>query len=134
MEKEAEAVQQGSSNIVRILKGSVFAVISTLILLFIYAILLTFTNIPENTIAACTVVISCISILIGSSISAMKIKKAGILNGGLVGLIYIAVVYIFSSVLQTGFMLTLSSVIIMVCGILAGMVGRHYWGEYKVNE
>ena len=127
MSRDAEVMQE-SNNIMRILKGSLFAFITTLVLLLIYSFILTFTSISEKTIVACTIIITCISILIGSSISTVKIKKAGIINGGLVGLVYILVVYLFSSILQTGFSLNINSIIIMACGILAGMIRRNYRG------
>ena len=134
MNKDAEVIQE-SSNVVRILKGSLFAIITTLVALFIYSLILTFTNIPEQTMTACIIIITCISILIGSSLSTMRIKKIGILNGGLVGLIYISIIYLFSSVLQTGFSLNLSSIIIMAGGIIAGMIRRNYRSELiKVRE
>ena len=125
MNKEIEIMQEGN-NIMRLLKGSLFAFVTTLVLLCIYSFILTFTNVSEKTMATCTIIITCMSILIGSSASMVKIKKAGIINGGLIGLIYMIVIYLFSSVLQTGFNLNVNSMIIIVCGILAGMVRRNY--------
>ena len=132
MSKEAEVVQ-GNTNITRIFKGSMFAIVITLILLFIYSLVLTFTNLSEKTINVYTIIITCISILIGSSISAKKIKKSGIINGGLVGLIYVLFIYVFSSILQTGFVLNISSMIITICGIVAGMIRRNYRSKPKIN-
>ena len=59
-------------NIKTILKGSIISMILTMILLFIFAILLTYTNISENTIPAVVIVITAISLLIGSSIATKK--------------------------------------------------------------
>ena len=70
-----EAKVKADKNIIRIIKGSVFSILITLILLFIYAILLTSTNIPESTMSVVVITITGISILIGSSISSFKIKK-----------------------------------------------------------
>jgi len=72
-----EAKVKADKNIIRIIKGSVFSILITLILLFIYAILLTSTNIPESTMSVVVITITGISILIGSSISSFKIKKRG---------------------------------------------------------
>lgn len=112
-----------SRNLIRIIKGSVMAILTSLILLFIFAMLLTFTSIKENIINPVIIVISGISILIGSSISTLKIRKNGLLNGGLVGLIYIVTIYILSSVTGSGFNLSLNSVIMIVVSIVAGMLG-----------
>lgn len=112
-----------NKNFVRVIKGSLFAIIISLILLLIYASLLTYTDISENTMPAVVITISGISILIASSISSMKIKKQGMLNGALVGLIYMVFIYILSSILISGFSLDTKSIIMILVGMLAGMVG-----------
>lgn len=109
--------------IVRILKGDAVALIITLILLLIFAVLLTFTSLQENIINPVIIVISGISILIGSSISTLKIKKNGLLNGGLVGLIYILIMYIISGITGSGFSLNISSIIMIIASILSGLIG-----------
>ena len=110
-------------NIVRVVKGSIFAILITAIFLLIYAILLTSTNISENTMTAVVMTVSGVSILIGSSISSFKIKKQGIINGALVGLIYITALYLFSSIIFVGFSLNLSSIIMIIVSIFTGMIG-----------
>ncbi len=110
-------------NIVRVVKGSIFAILITAIFLLIYAILLTSTNISENTMTAVVITVSGVSILIGSSISSFKIKKQGIINGALVGLIYITALYLLSSIIFVGFELNLSSIIMLVVSIITGMIG-----------
>lgn len=110
-------------NIVRVVKGSIFAILITAIFLLIYAILLTSTNISENTMTAVVITVSGVSILIGSSISSFKIKKQGIINGALVGLIYITALYLLSSIIFVGFEFNLSSIIMLVVSIITGMIG-----------
>ena len=84
-------------NSIRILKGSSFAIIMSVILLTIFALLLSYTQISESTITPVVITVVGISILLGSTIATRKIKKNGLLNGGLVGFIYIAILYIASS-------------------------------------
>ena len=60
---EARTISE-SSNSVKILKGIAISAIITLVLLFIYAIILTFTNLGENTIGPVIIGITGISILI----------------------------------------------------------------------
>lgn len=112
-----------SANLIRVLKGSITSIIITLILLFIFAILLTYTSIQENVISPVVIVITAISILIGSSISTLKIKKNGLLNGALVGIIYILTIYIISSLTGSGFACNINTIIMMVSSIIAGMIG-----------
>lgn len=112
-----------SSNLIRIIKGSITAIIITLILLFIFAILLTYTKLQENIISPVVIVVTAISILIGSSISTLKIKKNGLLNGALVGIIYIVTIYLISSLTGSGFNCNINTIIMIVSSIIAGMLG-----------
>ena len=112
-----------SNNIMRIVKGVVLAILLSLILLLSFALLLTYTNIAENTIIPVVMIIVGISILVGSTICARKIKKNGIINGGLVGLNYILLLYLVSSLCLVGFSLTLNSFIMLIVGLITGMLG-----------
>jgi len=112
-----------SKNIIRIVRGSVIAIFISLILLFIFAMLLTYTNITENTINPVIIVITGISILIGSGISTLKIRKNGLLNGGLVGIIYILTIYLLSGITGSGFGVNVYTIIMMFVSIIAGMIG-----------
>ena len=112
-----------SKNIIRVLKGSGIAIILSIIILLIYAILLTYTPIQENTIKPVIIVVSGISILIGSGISTLKINKNGILNGALVGLIYIIFLYLLSSIIITNFSLTTNSFIMILVSVFTGIIG-----------
>lgn len=111
------------ANIIRIIKGSITAIVITLILLFIFSIILTYTSIKESAMSPVVIVITAVSILIGSSISTLKIKKMGLVNGALVGLIYILTIYVISSITGLGFALQLQTIIMMLAAIGAGMIG-----------
>lgn len=111
------------SKYMKILKGALISWILTFILLFIYSVLLTYTKIGENTISPVIIAITVVSILIGSSAVTSKIKKNGIVNGGLIGLIYILLIYFLSSLTTSGFSLNVYSAIMIIAGVAAGMVG-----------
>lgn len=74
-----------NTNLINILKGLGIALITNFIFLLILAIILTYTNVSESVINPTIIIITAISILIGSSISNMKIKKNGLINGGVIG-------------------------------------------------
>ena len=112
------------NNVINIFKGIVISFILTLILLFIFSTILTYTQIPESTIGPVIIIITVISILIGSSISTIKIRKNGIINGGIIGMIYILILYLFSSMFETGFSVNIYSVIMIVFSIIAGIIGK----------
>ena len=53
----------------------------------------------------------------------LKIKKNGLLNGAFVGIIYIATIYIISSLTGSGFSCNINTIIMIVSSIIAGMLG-----------
>lgn len=120
--KKIEDISKDKSSI-KIIKGTAISIILSLILLTIYATLLSYTSVSENTMVPVIITITGISILIGSSISSMHIKKQGMLNGALVGLIYMLTIYILSSIVLSSFELNMNSIIMILVGIGTGMVG-----------
>jgi len=106
-----------------ILRNIGISYVISIILLMIYALLLAYTNISESTIPVITFVISLISVFIGSSLSMIKIRENGLMNGGLVGLIYILLLYFFSSIFSTGFGLNGYSFWMIIFNVLIGMIG-----------
>lgn len=118
-----EKVNTESSNVVKILKGSILSIVFTIICLLVYSIILTNTEISESTINYVVIGITGISILIGSIISVSRIAKKGILNGALVGGIYIIAIYLLSGIINSNFDINLSTIILMFTSIIAGMLG-----------
>ncbi len=111
------------SNLIRVIKGSAFAVVLTLILLLIYSAFLTYTKLNESTMPVFVIGITAISILIGSLMSSVNIRKNGIVNGALVGLIYIVVIYLLSSIATKTFSLNMYSIIMIIISTVAGAIG-----------
>ena len=106
-----------------IIKGVIISIIFTLIFLFIFAIILTYTNISEDFITPVIIVLTAISIFIGSSIGNVKMKKNGLLNGALIGCIYLLSIYLLSGIINQNFSLSTQSIIIIVAGMICGMFG-----------
>ena len=116
-------MENKKSNLFRIIKSVAIAYAITLILIMIFAILLTYTNVPESFMETGVLIISVLSILISSFLSVKKIKENGLRNGALIGMSYVLILYILSSVFITGFGLSSYSITtIILCGII-GMVG-----------
>lgn len=123
MEKIKETFADGSSNLRKILIGSGISILITIVFLLVFSILLTYTNISENTIPAITIIITAISIFIGSTMATSNLKKNGIINGAMVGLIYILVIYLLSSIIEKDFSLNIHSIIMIISSVLAGGIG-----------
>ena len=112
-----------NKNFIQVLKGLGIAFILTFIFLLILSIVLTYSNVSEEVINPTIIIITAISILIGSAISNIKIKKNGLINGGIIGGVYIILLYLFSSIFSMQFSLTMQSVIMIITGIAFGILG-----------
>ena len=123
MEKIKDTFSENGSNIKKLVLGSGISIIITLIGLFIFSLLLTYTAIKENTTPTITIAISVISILIGSTIAVSKTKKNGIINGATVALIYVLFIYLLSSIITKDFKLNMQSIIMVIACIIAGGIG-----------
>lgn len=124
MVKMKDANSEGTkNNLLRIVKGSILAIVLTLIMLLIYSALLTYTGLNENTMPVVIIIITAISILAGSLISSVNIKKNGLANGALVGLIYILTIYLLSSIINKSFSLNIYSIIMIIASVIAGAIG-----------
>lgn len=115
---------EGNAKILKnISKGIVISLIASVIMLLVFAVVLTYTNVSESVETPVIIVVTGISILIGSSIGNAKIKQNGILNGSLIGGGYILLLYIISSLLNWRFSLNLQSVIMIIVGMVFGILG-----------
>lgn len=123
MVKVASAELKTTNNLKSILKGSVVAILISIILLFNFAAILTYTKLSERTMPAIVIVITAISILIGSQFTTSKMKKSGILYGAFVGIIYILFLYLISSILTKNFSLSGYGIIMIISSVLAGAIG-----------
>ena len=112
-----------SKNFINIIKGVIISIVFTLIFLFIFSIILTYTTISESFITPTIIVITAISIFIGSSIGNIKMKKNGLINGALIGGIYLLSIYLLSGIINQNFSLSTQSIIIIISGMICGMFG-----------
>ncbi len=117
---------------IKILEGSILSIVASIVLLIILAAILTYTNVSESIIPTVIIIITSISILIGSQITTSKIKKNGILNGIFVGTIYIIMLYLISSIISKNFSFNNYSIIMIATSIAIGGLGRNNRSEQKI--
>lgn len=104
-------------------KGIVFSFIFTLVLFFLFATILRFTNVSDNVIPGIVLLISIISILCGAAICTKNAENQGWLWGGSIGLSYAFVLYIISSLTLTGFSFPLTTFYLLLGYIAIGAIG-----------
>ncbi len=112
-----------------ILKSVVFAYIITIITFFVFAIIITYSNVSETTIPIVVIITTIVSIIISSVKVGKKVKTKGWLNGALSGLTYALILYIISSLAISGF----SFDKYVLCTFILGAVSGAFGGILGVN-
>ena len=111
------------ASISNVIKGTIISFMTTIIFLLIFSVILTYTNISENFITPTIIVMTAISIFIGSTIANSKIQRNGLLNGAIVGGIYLISIYLLSSIINQKFSISMQSIIMIISGMICGMFG-----------
>ena len=106
-----------------ILRGILISFIFTIFMLVIFATLLVYTDLSEQTIRPVIITITGISILIGSSLGTRKLHKNGLLSGGIIGSSYILLLYLISSIVSSNFSINWVSIIMIIVGLIGGIFG-----------
>ncbi len=107
----------------KILKSVLISILFTVVCLIIFSILLTYTKLQENTIPVVTTIITSLSILIGSTLSTLNIKRNGLISGATIALIYIYIIYFLSSIITKNFSLNGYSILMIITSLLSGAIG-----------
>lgn len=116
-------MEETKNNLISMIKGVAIAYGITIVLILVFSGLLAFTGLSESTIPTGILIISLFSILLSSTLTMKRLKEKGLVNGGILGLVYVLIIYAFSSVFDTSFALNQYSILMIVIGIVAGVVG-----------
>lgn len=123
MEKIMNSEKLKDNTYYSVLKGIITAIILTLFLFMILGICLANTNLSEEIIKPAIIIISGISILVGTSIGTKNQEKNGIIRGGAIGFLYIFILYFISSILLNDFSMNIYSIIMFLTSFLCGAIG-----------
>jgi putative membrane protein (TIGR04086 family) len=91
-----------SNSVLIVSKGVLIALIISAVLIILYGLLLSFTSLSESSMPAVITAISTVSIALSGIYVAVKVESRGWLNGALMGLIYMVVLYLISLLFKTG--------------------------------
>lgn len=110
-----------------VIKGVIRGFLLTLMLILIYAIVMSYKEIPENISSILFLAFSMVSIMFGAIYSTKKIQKKGWLVGILVAFFYMILLYLVSIIAGQSAALTLKSLFKLIAalfiGLLSGMLG-----------
>ncbi len=93
------------------------------VLLSLTACIFAYTSINDRYLQ--TFVFACVmlSVLVGSTMLSKKIKEKGLLMGAIFGILYVLIVYLFTSLAYTGFFISNTLGIYLAVAVLSGVIG-----------
>lgn len=113
----------GGNKFLLMVKGICISMILSLLMMLILSMVLSFSNVKESVIMPTVIFISAFSILVSSFLVARRIENKGMIYGSLLGLIYMLILYLLSSILNFNFSLNANAVVMITFGIVGGAIG-----------
>ena len=110
-------------NGIAILKGEIIAFIINILGLIILSLVMTYSSISDTKIPTLVIAVNTLAILIGSSIATIKLEKKGIINGLIIGSLYIAIYLLISLIFAGSVSFSIKTILIITLGIIAGGIG-----------
>ena len=110
-------------NGIAILKGEIIAFIINILGLIILSLVMAYSTILDTKIPTLVIAVNTLAILIGSSIATIKLEKKGIINGLIIGSLYIAIYLLISLIFAGSVSFSIKTILIITLGIIAGGIG-----------
>ena len=114
---------KNNNKLIILIKGIFISMSITLFMILILSVVLSLTDIKENVIMPSVIFISSFSILIGGVVITKSIGEKGIFYGSILGVLYMSILYIISSIINYNFSLNFNSIIMAVIGAFGGAIG-----------
>ncbi len=115
----------GKEDLIDIVKSSLIAVVSSLVLILLFAIIIKFSGIADNVILAINMVIKSISIVLGI-LFGIKHARLGAIKGLFSGLLFVIVSYVLFSIInldgKIDLMMLVDSLIILAESLISGII------------
>jgi putative membrane protein (TIGR04086 family) len=121
--QSAKTILSEHITLASVLRGLLISYLITIPTFIIFALILTYTSFPEMLISPAVVITTMISILTAGSTSTRGVKNKGWLNGGIVGMIYMLVLYLASSLVFNDFTVDNYVITMGLIGIFTGAIG-----------
>ncbi|EMS71758.1 TIGR04086 family membrane protein [Ruminiclostridium cellobioparum] len=116
-------------NLPRVLKGLILSFLITLPCFLGFALFLTYTDFPEKYTFIAVLITTVISVLTASAYSTRNVRSKGWMNGCIVGVLYVAILYLASSIVFMNFAIDVQVLLTVVIGAIVGCLG----GIFGIN-
>lgn len=115
--------EKSKINIRSVVKGIVFSVISTLLLVLLTALISYFTDISERAVSVILFAVSVVSVFTGAVLVCRSTGENGLFHGGLIGLGYFVFLLVSSVIIKREFDLNINLITMLFSNIAGGMLG-----------
>ena len=105
------------------LKGSLIALVFTVLVFLIFAVVLSYTPIPEDVIPYVVFITQVIGGIISGFIPAKRAKTRGIITGGIAASLYMLFIWLISSLASGGFYFGKHILSMLLVTVFSGAVG-----------
>ncbi len=109
------------------IKNYMFSLLITflisIVLLGLSATIFAYTNINDNYLQTFVFGIIMISVLVGATILAKKVKEKGLLIGGIFGFVYVLIIFAITSIAYTSFVFSNTLLLYLAISVVAGVIG-----------
>ncbi len=102
-----------------VIKGSIFAVTCSLLLILLFALIIRFLAVPDNLIMPINQIIKIVSIFVGCMV-ALKGSNRGIFKGAVIGLFYTCLAFLIFSFLSGSITFEIASLTDIAFGTIIG--------------
>ena len=110
-------------NGIAILKGEIIAFIINIFGLIILSLIMTYSTISDNNIPTLVIAVNTLAILIGSSIATIKLEKKWIVNGLIIGVLYMLIYLLISLIFSGNINFSSKTILLIILGVIAGGIG-----------
>ncbi len=115
--------ERQNSTFIALMKGIIYGYIITVPIFIAFALVLTYTKFPEKYISPVVIITTIISVIFAGSASAKGSQNKGWLLGSVVGLLYMIILYLSSSIAFNNFSIDRYVLINGLIGMLSGAIG-----------
>ena len=111
------------ANIVSMVKGIGIAYLITIPLFMVFAFFLTYMDFPEKLLSSAVIITTLISIIVAGWTSTCNVRSRGWLNGGIIGFMYMTILFLASSLAYRDYTMNSHVIIMLIIGVVTGSIG-----------
>ena len=119
----AKNIMSEHANVVSMVKGIGIAYFISIPLFMVFAFFLTYMDFPEKFLSSAVIITTLVSLIVAGWSSTCKVRSRGWLNGGIIGLTYMVILFVASSLAFRDCTINSHVIIMLIIGVITGSIG-----------